>query len=322
MSELVTVAIATYNSAKFVEETLQSIYAQTYPNISLIVSDDFSRDNTVQIVNNWLSLEKNYQRFFSVEVITVPENTGVSSNLNRCLKATPSNWLKYIGGDDILLPNCIEDNMSFISKNPEAKIIFSQVKVYQDSFLSKNYVHTIPEEYPDNIMQSDLTANDQYNLLLLSDRITFTPSSFIDKRIQINVGGFNENNRLVEDYPMWLLLTKSGEKLFYFQKETVGYRIHKNALNNTGENVLFKPSALNSHPIRKQYAHPFLPWERVMSEQHVFAVSVVFQKLGWNKSTYVYNKLYRLFSLHLNPFEYILAVKKRLPKNRHNIFYK
>jgi len=321
VSELVTVAIVTYNSAKYVLETLDSIYHQTYENIGLVISDDFSTDSTLALMNNWLATEKNYNRFTSVDIITVPKNTGVSANCNRCIAAAKSDWVKFIAGDDILLPTCIEDNMLFVAKNRDAKIIFSQVKVYQDTFTAQNYIKTTPLEFPNNMMHPNLSANEQYQLLLVSDRIHYTPSYFFNKITILKLGGYNESNRLVEDYPMWLKLTMSGEKLYYFHKATVGYRIHKAALNNVGDQVLFKPSVLKSHSIRQQYAHPYLPWEMVKVEQHNYMVSSIFQKLGWNKKIKIYSNLYRLATVYLNPFHYVFALKKRLPKNRAHKFY-
>lgn len=322
MRDLVTVAVATYHSAEFILETLESIYNQTYNEIALVVSDDGSTDETVAIVNQWVNQEKVKNRFDSIEVITVPKNTGVSGNCNRCINAAPSDWVKFIAGDDILLPNCIEDNMSFLELNPNANIIFSQVKTYQDTFESKNYVSTIPSEFPNNIMHPSFSAEDQYKILLVSDRIKNTPSSFVNKHAQFRVGGFDDKNLLVEDYPMWLKLTNSGEKLYYFHKETVGYRIHSKASNNVGEEVLFKPSVLNSFKVRKEVSHPFLPWEMVKSEQFVYAISLFFQKNGLNKNNQLNRFLYKTTSFYLNPFYYIYAIKKRLPSNKDNFFYK
>ena len=322
MKTLVTVAVVTYQSGLYVFETLESIYNQTYQDIELIISDDCSKDNTVEIVNQWVSLEKNQKRFSRIEVITVPNNTGVSANCNRCINASKSDWIKFIAGDDILLPNCIEDNLAFAFSNPEAKVIFSQLKVFQDTFEEKNYVKTTPLEFPNNLFADSFSANDQYKLLLVGDRIHFTPSSFFYKQIFKEVNGFDESNRLVEDYPMWLKLTQSGVRLHYFHKATVGYRIHANALNNTGNSVLFKPSVLKSHAIRKEMAFPFLPWEMVLSEKQIYLVSQLFNTIGLNKNTNRNRILYRFACFYANPFYYIYAIKKRISSNKNNPFYK
>lgn len=321
MTPLVSVAVATYNSASYVIETLESIYNQTYSNIELIISDDCSKDETVNLVNEWLASDKVQSRFNNIEIITVTKNTGVSSNCNRCLAATNSEWLKFIAGDDILLPNCIEDNISYVKANPEVKIVFSQVALYQDFFKKENYVKTVPMNFPYNFMHENLSARNQYELLLISDRINYTPSSFVKKQVQIDLGGFDENNTDVEDYPMWLKLTRSGIRFYYFHKVTVGYRIHSKATNNTSNDVLFKPSIFNSFKIRKQLAHPNLPWEIVGSEYFIYWVSKFFSQMNWNRKTKIFEGLYRVSCFYLNPFQYVFAVKKRLPINKQNSFY-
>jgi alpha-1,3-rhamnosyltransferase len=312
MAPLVSVSVTTYNSREYILETLESIYNQSYKEIELIISDDYSTDNTISVVENWVDTARVKNRFTRIELIKVPHNTGVSANCNRCFAAASSNWVKLISGDDILLPNCIEENMNFVREYPEAKIIFSQVKLYQDDFQQQNYIKTTPLDYPNNMMAPSLSAKDQYHLLLLSDRIHYTPSVFMNKQAILKVGGYDETDRLVEDYPMWLKLTNFGIQLYYFHKETVGYRVHSGATNNSGQNVLFKPSVINSYLIRKKHAHPYLPWLNVKMEQHVYWVSLGFKKTGFVKGT-IFNKiLYKTLTIYANPFVYLNALYKRI----------
>ena len=101
---LVSIIVITYNSSKYVLETLESAKAQTYQNIELIVSDDCSTDNTVEICHNWI--EQNKERFVRTELITVEKNTGIAPNCNRGVKAAKGEWVKLIAGDDVLHQNC------------------------------------------------------------------------------------------------------------------------------------------------------------------------------------------------------------------------
>ena len=118
----VTVGVATYNSSKYIIDTLESIKAQTYPYLKLIVSDDCSTDNTIDLAKDWV--EKNRVRFINVKILTVPHNTGVSANFNRIWDACDTEWEKDIAGDDLLLPNCIEDNMKYVTDNPSSIVVF------------------------------------------------------------------------------------------------------------------------------------------------------------------------------------------------------
>ena len=111
---LVSIIVITYNSSKYVLETLESAKAQTYQNIELIVSDDCSTDNTVEICREWI--EKNKKRFLRTELITSEKNTGIPANCNRGVKAAQGEWVKLIAGDDILCNNCIEANIEYAKK--------------------------------------------------------------------------------------------------------------------------------------------------------------------------------------------------------------
>jgi alpha-1,3-rhamnosyltransferase len=304
---VVSVGIVTFKSSLYVLDTLESVFNQTYANIELIISDDCSPDNTVEIVQKWCKQDKVINRFNTIKFLTVPKNTGVSANCNRIIKAAKTDWIKFIAGDDILLPNCIQENMAFAQSNPDAMVFFSQVKVHKDTFDDENYTQTIPVNFPDNLFHDKLSAKDQFQLLCMSDRIHFTPSSMFHKAIFDQVGYYDETNRLVEDYPMWLKLTAVGIRLHYFHKPTVGYRIHAQATNNTGNKVLFKPSIINNFSIRKQMCHQYLPWEIVASEYHIYGVSCVFSLLNWNKKTCVFVLLSRVCCFYLNPFHYIYA---------------
>ena len=317
---LVSVVIITYNSAKYVLETLESAKDQTYQHIELIISDDCSTDDTVEICNTWLL--KNKERFSTTKVIIVKENKGISANCNRGILHATADWIKFMAGDDILLPNCIEDNMQFVAKYPDVKVLFSQIYKFSGMFdLSKNH-QKYPVNLPLNLMDPSFTANDQYKRLLLSDRITYTPSYFFNKAAIGSVGGYDEKLRLLEDYPMWLKLTKAGIQLYFMEKVTVAYRQHEEALNNMLNFGLFKPQYTSLEKIRNLYIYPNLPWDLVGQMKFKYYINKLFDKMALNKNTGFYIKLYQLFTVYLNPFQYVLAFKKHILKRGNtNIFY-
>src|SRR5690606_13136593 len=145
-------------------------------------------------------------------------------------------------------------------EHPDVQIIFSQVEVFRNSFVPEMFLKTVPGRFPKNIMDPAYTAEDQFRLLLLSDRISFTPSYFFNKNAVLAVGGYDEAFRMVEDYPMWLKLTRAGTKLHFMDKTTVRYRQHERALNNRAKPFLINPSYLNSSGVRKKYVYQHLPW--------------------------------------------------------------
>jgi alpha-1,3-rhamnosyltransferase len=188
MSILVSVPVLTYNAAEFVEETLESIFNQTYSNIELIISDDCSKDNTVEIVTKWCEQDRVKARFTNIKIITVPKNTGIPANYNRCVNASSGEWIKMISGDDGLMANCVEDNVNYITKNTDIKVLYSYLKIYRNTFEDGNFVSRSPAIYPSHIITEEITAVEQYQLFLVSDRIQFTPSMFLNKEAILKAG--------------------------------------------------------------------------------------------------------------------------------------
>jgi len=153
---LVSVTVITYNSAKFVLETLESIRQQTYSNIELIISDDCSKDNTVELCQQWIN--EHGGRFVRSTIVTTPVNTGVAANFNRAIDNSNGEWIKGIAGDDLLLPTSVADYINYINDNDESKIVFG--KSQQLITATKTIVH--PKEDDDTLAFYELDSLDQF----------------------------------------------------------------------------------------------------------------------------------------------------------------
>lgn len=227
---LVSIIVVTYNSSKSVLETLESISAQTYQNIELIVSDDYSTDNTIEICKKWTG--ENETRFSRILIITTPKNTGTPANCNRGLNAANGDWLKFIAADDALLPDCIKDNLQFIETDPEIKIVQSECEVYKGFFNSENFIcnsdlKLIP------LYKEGISANEQYQILLKRNCV-LAAAVFVKKSTILDLGGYDEDFHLIEDLPMWLKITKDNIKIHLLNKPTVKYRLSDNSVMKDG----------------------------------------------------------------------------------------
>jgi glycosyltransferase involved in cell wall biosynthesis len=319
---LVSVIIATYNSDPFIVETLESIKTQTYNNIELIITDDASKDKTIEICRQWI--RQNQLRFIYTQVVTTAYNTGVSANTNRGLHAAKGEWVKFFGADDTLKANCIDDNISHVAAHPEIKALFLKVEVYKDTFKGDNLIKIIPGNalHCNSIMAPGRTAESQYKMLLISDRIHFSPSVFLHRETLLSIGGFDERFRMMEDYPLWLNLTRNGNKLYFMDKPTVNYRQHSRAINNTPKDYLIKPNYFRTEGFRRIYTYPNLPWDIRMNARFGWYASQVFRCDWLNRNKKPNRLLLALLTTWLNPFRYIIYLRKRVNKKLiNNEFY-
>ncbi|GHT87857.1 glycosyl transferase [Bacteroidia bacterium] len=231
---LVSIVVITYNSSKYVLETLESAKAQTYQNIELIVTDDCSTDNTVEICKQWI--EENEERFVRTELITVEKNTGIPANCNRGVKSASGEWLKLIAGDDTFLGDCISNFVNYVTENKSAKVICAIANQYKDSFSKENFIKQ--SGYSSLFYDKRITAKQQFELLL-RDSIVSAPTVFLNKRVVEDMGFFNEKY-ILEDTYLWLKLTKNGIKIDFMDKPVVNYRKHSYSISNNYGVYFFK----------------------------------------------------------------------------------
>lgn len=227
----VSIVVLTYNSGKFIIETLESIKEQSYKEIELIVTDDFSKDNTLELVKQWI--EFNREHFKQINLLESSFNQGIAKNLNRGLKKASGEWIKLIAGDDILHKRCIENNINYANKDENKKIIFSKAMKFKDKFSEKNFCGVIPGG-KEQLKFNESSSQQFRNLLFNGCTFTVAPTVFIKKELLEKINYFDEEYE-IEDYPTWLKMTKEGIKLEFLDEVTVYYRIHSNSFSSTSD---------------------------------------------------------------------------------------
>ena len=218
---LVSVAVITYNSSKTVSETLNSIYSQTYKNLELIISDDGSKDDTIDICQKWIQGHK--ERFVRTQIITVDRNNGVTGNYKRASENCQGEWIKEIDGDDLLLPNCIELYVQYIINNPDTIYLFGKVKVFgENEDIVNRFANTIFD-----YSFFSLHPSKQYEWLItrLSQPIPSVTSFFNREKVIEKGIIYDTRIPMLEDWPRWIQLVRAGIKLNFVDTVIAKYRV-------------------------------------------------------------------------------------------------
>lgn len=220
---LVSIYVCTYNSSKTIIETLESILSQTYKNIELVISDDDSKDDSVKVCEKWVS--DNKARFVRTQIVSHTPNTGTSANANRAVFACQGEWIKGIGGDDKLLPNCIEDFIWYISEHPHATIIFSRVVGFGNIEAAQQWPWLNVKRFFDNLTPL------QFRIILSTQNFLPAASVFLKKSVWKGLGGYEESIPLLEDWPFWVKAMSNGYTFDFMDKETVAYRFSEMSIS-------------------------------------------------------------------------------------------
>lgn len=110
MGELVSIIMPSYNTAKYIAESIQSVLDQTYKNLELIIVDDFSTDNTDEIVRPFLVDER-------IHYLKNELNSGAAVSRNRALREAKGRWIAFLDSDDLWMPEKLEKQISFMETN-------------------------------------------------------------------------------------------------------------------------------------------------------------------------------------------------------------
>jgi len=253
---LVSVIVLAYNSSKFIIETLDSIKAQTWNNVELIITDDASKDNTVELCKKWI--EENSKRFKRTEIITVSHNTGISSNCNRGIRVSNGDWIKMIAGDDALLENCILDNMYYSIQFPESMFILSDVIEIDDD---SEIINMQKINGGLLLFNKNLSSKEQLKAYSRWPAFLNSPTFFFKKQLIESIGYFDEEFKIYDDMSAIFRVLKEGIRIHYFNKATVKYRIHNKSISrcDTVDEVREKEALRIFKKYRKQNLSIFNP---------------------------------------------------------------
>jgi len=292
---LVSCAVISYNSATTILETLESIKEQSYHCIELIISDDGSKDNTIEVCSDWLN--KNSNRFVRAELLTTPHNTGIPANANRAVDACQGEWLKLIAADDKMLSNCVEDCMAFVRENPNVKWFASMFRKYKNTFDEQNFIETNQKA---EITFSEKNITEQLKCLAWTMPIKaptlFLNTAFI-KEIRFDTAYYHE------DEPFCLNALEKGEKCYFLKKETVCYRIH-DSLSHTNSKLFNERLTLESRKFKQIRLFKYLSKQQIQGQKLIWKIQDFFIKHKRNNqksiNVFMYSKLIALVMFLFN----------------------
>lgn len=214
---LVSIGVASFNNARYIRETLDSIRALEYPSVELIIVDDKSKDESVQVIRAWLAEHAD----FNARLIEHTENQGLCRVCNRFVDESKGKYLSLIGSDDLYLPHKLKTQVTLLeAAPPQVGLIFSDVSKIDSAgnvFVPSIYATGQITPSSGNVWLPMLRTN------FIGAMTTLTRRSCFEA-----VGPYDES-LVYEDWDMWLRLSRKFE--FLYQPEvTAQYRVHGSSI--------------------------------------------------------------------------------------------
>lgn len=219
---LVSVIIPTYNMEKFIIKAIESVKAQTYENIEIIIVDDGSTDNTLEI------LKAKYEGHIKNMTILQKKNGGTGSALNIGINFARGEWIKWLSADDELYPHAITDLVMLGVEDQGARgqnaIFYTDYNIIDEN---GNQIGEFRE--PGRLFTDQKAIVDEMFEHFFGNGST----SLIHKNVFKKCGLFDESLAHSEDYEFWLrAVTLYNISMIHIPIKSLKYRSHLGQLTN------------------------------------------------------------------------------------------
>lgn len=216
----VSVVIPAYNNAKTIVSTIESVKKQTYKNLEIIIIDDNSQDNTLQIIKE---KQKEDNR---IKIVHNENNLGMTENWNKCLGMAEGEFIKLVCADDLLDEKAIEKETTAMIKNPTVNLVESDTRLV-DIYGKQTGVF---KRYPrKGLVNGSKVAK---SALIWNNFFGAPVNNLFRKSVLEKTGGFDRKFTYILDFDMWLKIANTGD-VYIIHELLNSFRIRDDS--NTGK---------------------------------------------------------------------------------------
>ena len=231
----VSICIPVYNGGLYLDECIQSALSQTYTDFEIVIVDDQSKDNSLDIINKWALKDQR------IRVIVNERNLGLTGNWNACLQNARGTWIKFLFQDDILAHECLEKMMMYVSKGDfisvERSFIFEdgvdETTRHQYNNLSsptEEFSITKPQFIPPSALCEKVIQHNSANFI-------GEPTAVLFKKELVEAwGNFSEDYQQICDLEYWIRIG-SSEGLFHLPEKLAAFRVHTTSTSAENKKV-------------------------------------------------------------------------------------
>ena len=231
---LISVVIPTYNSENFIIKTLETVFSQTYNNYEVIVSDDGSSDNTVEVV------KEVFDKYGHREgKILINSHEGAAAARNRGIEAANGDWISFLDSDDLWNHNKLERVVGYILENEDIDLVCHSLIAKE----GPKETLTNPLEYFNNKIDPFLS--------IYRENCLHTSGLTVKKSILYQAGLFDNILPSAQDYDLWLRLGMINKiKMGFIEDSLATHIIREGSISSNVELRLQDMLAIS----RKYYA--------------------------------------------------------------------
>lgn len=206
---LVSIITPTFNSANFIEETIESVLSQTYHNWEMIIVDDCSSDNTEEVVNQYVIKDNR------IKYIKLDKNSGAAVARNKAMAEAKGEYMAFLDSDDVWTAEKLSEQLSFMQEHNVSFSCTDYEQISESGEKTGRIIKTLPK------------AN--YNRILLDCPVGNSTVMYSVRELgKFEVPDIRKRN----DDALWLQILKKTEYIYGLNQVLMQYRIRNNSISS------------------------------------------------------------------------------------------
>jgi glycosyltransferase involved in cell wall biosynthesis len=257
----VSVFMQTYQHAAFVRESVDSVLAQGYPNLEIVIGDDASTDGTQEIL---LQYDGAHPGLF--KVLLSNSNLGITANSNRVFRACTGEFLAHTSGDDVWLPGKLHKQVEWFSRHPQAVVCYGNAEHINEDGTRVLRLHHEARRNP--FRSGGIEA-------FLSSTVFFPACTAMVRRSACPPYGFEPSVTWNSDWLYYAEIVRQGE-IGYIPEVLARYRVHSASAMRNLDRVL--ADALLSCAILESRHPEYMPRLRHLRQEFLTGSALQYLK--------------------------------------------
>jgi glycosyltransferase involved in cell wall biosynthesis len=227
MSELVSVIITSYNHAEYLKQRLDTIIAQTYKNLEIIVIDDCSSDNSLDIL-------KEYADLSNIKIVAFKKNEGYAFACRSGVQESKGDYIMFAESDDFSEPEQIETLLREIVRDKNIGVVWCRSNIVDENGKVIGDDYSGREKAFRKMCLNDAYIKKEFmqKFFLPSCVIPNMSAALIRKSFFEKTGGLSSDFKVCADWDFWNRMARVSD-FFYVAKALNNFRTHQKTVRNT-----------------------------------------------------------------------------------------
>lgn len=241
-SPLVTVLVCLYNGRKYVDEALNSVFAQRYGQYEIVVIDDGSTDGGAESVG---------RRYRDSRLTLVRQtHSGLNATRAASLAFGRGEYVAFLDQDDVWLPEKLERQIAIAAAVPEAALVFCDCVVIDERGRDQE---RLSQRHPFN--PSRLSGLEGHLELLRSGCFVSFSAALARRAAVVAAGGFNPSFRYAADYDLWLRVSRR-HPIAFLDEPLAKYRVHPTQFTQRHPDIALRDQVTILDPLLRSDSYP------------------------------------------------------------------